>query len=145
MQNTMPPQFPPFRKVRVANSSQHAYSPTNVYLTEHLQQRQHDSDEEVRIDVVQAVVGAAKRALANVSGELLDCVKERTLDKKVIHISCSYCLLGFYLGCIMYNYELMLTQLINIILFVLKVQPNATYKLFARKKKQTEVHRKKVQ
>jgi len=34
---------------------------------------------------------------------------------------------------------------INIILFVLKVQPNTTYKLFARKKKQTEVHRKKVQ
>ena len=64
------------------------HSATNIQiyscLTEHLQQRQHDSDEEVRIDVVQAVVGAAKRALANVSGELLDCVKERTLDKKVV-------------------------------------------------------------
>jgi len=33
--------------------------------------------------------------------------------------------------------------IINIILFVLKVQPNTTYKLFARKKKQTEVQRKK--
>jgi len=33
--------------------------------------------------------------------------------------------------------------IINIILFLLKVQPNTTYKLFARKKKQTEVHKKR--
>jgi len=52
-------------------------------IVEHLQQRQHDSDEEVRMDVVQAVVGAARRSLANVPGELLDSVRERTLDKKV--------------------------------------------------------------
>ena len=52
-------------------------------FVEHLQQRQHDSDEEVRMDVVQAVVGAAKRSLANIPGELLDSVRERTLDKKV--------------------------------------------------------------
>jgi hypothetical protein len=56
-----------------------------------LQQRQHDSDEEVRIDVVQAIVGASKRALANVSGELLDCVKERTLDKKVAFLLQQFC------------------------------------------------------
>jgi hypothetical protein len=57
-------------------------------VAEHLQQRQHDSDEDVRVDVVQAIVGASKRALANVSGELLDCVKERTLDKKVVVFVC---------------------------------------------------------
>jgi len=52
-------------------------------FVEHLQQRQHDSDEDVRMDVVQAVVGAAKRSLASVPVELLDSVRERTLDKKV--------------------------------------------------------------
>lgn len=52
-------------------------------FVEHLQQRQHDSDEEVRMDVVQAVVGAARRSLTNVPGELLESVRERTLDKKV--------------------------------------------------------------
>jgi len=34
--------------------------------------------------------------------------------------------------------EIMLAGCINIILYVLKIQPNTTYKLFARKKKQTE-------
>lgn len=51
-------------------------------IGEHLRQRQHDSDENVRMDVVQAIVGAAKRVLANVTEDLLECVKERTLDKK---------------------------------------------------------------
>jgi len=32
------------------------------------------------------------------------------------------------------------TTIINIVLFVLKVQPNTTFKHFARKKKQIEVH-----
>ena len=50
---------------------------------EHLQQRQHDSDEDVRMDVVQAVVSTAKRSLTSVPTELLDSVRERTLDKKV--------------------------------------------------------------
>jgi len=50
---------------------------------EHLQQRQHDSDEDVRMDVVQAIVSAAKRSLTSVPSELLDSVRERTLDKKV--------------------------------------------------------------
>ena len=35
------------------------------------------------MDVVQAVVGAAKRSLANITEELLDSARERTLDKKV--------------------------------------------------------------
>ena len=52
-------------------------------FAEHLQQRQHDSDEDVRMDVVQAVVGTAKRSLANVPADLLTSVRERTLDKKV--------------------------------------------------------------
>ena len=56
----------------------------NVFA-EHLKQRQHDSDESVRMDVVQAIVGAAKKELRNVSDDLLECVKERTLDKKVVH------------------------------------------------------------
>lgn len=55
---------------------------------EHLRQRQHDSDENVRMDVVQAIVGAAKRVLANVTEDLLECVKERTLDKKVPTARC---------------------------------------------------------
>lgn len=54
----------------------------SIGIGEHLRHRQHDSDENVRMDVVQAIVGASKRALANVTDDLLECVKERTLDKK---------------------------------------------------------------
>ena len=50
---------------------------------EHLKQRQHDPDENVRIEVVQAVVNAAKKEFSHVTDDLLECVKERTLDKKV--------------------------------------------------------------
>jgi len=35
------------------------------------------------MDVVQAIVSAAKRSLTSVPSELLDSVRERTLDKKV--------------------------------------------------------------
>ena len=54
-------------------------------IEEPLRQRQHDPDENVRMDVVQAIVAAAKRKLANVTDPLLQAVKERTLDKKVIY------------------------------------------------------------
>ena len=56
---------------------------------EHLVQRQHDSDELVRLDVVQAIVGASKREFSHVTDDLLECVKERMLDKKVILIAFS--------------------------------------------------------
>jgi len=39
------------------------------------------------MDVVQAIVGAAKRSLINIPVELLDSVRERTLDKKVCPVS----------------------------------------------------------
>lgn len=52
-------------------------------IEEPLRLRQHDPDENVRLDVVQAIVGAAKRELPNVTDSLLQAVKERTLDKKV--------------------------------------------------------------
>ena len=51
--------------------------------SEHLCQRQHDPDEGVRIDVVQSIVGALKKDFSAVSDDLLGCIKERTLDKKV--------------------------------------------------------------
>lgn len=54
-----------------------------LFLTDHLRQRQHDPDENVRIEVVQAIVNAAKKEFSHVSDDLLECVKERTLDKKV--------------------------------------------------------------
>ncbi len=57
-------------------------------ITEPLRQRTHDPDENVRMDVVQAVVGASKKEFSNITLELLECVKERTLDKKV---SIHYC------------------------------------------------------
>lgn len=46
--------------------------------------RQHDADENVRYEVVMAIVETAKRDIKIVSEseELLNYVKERTLDKK---------------------------------------------------------------
>lgn len=54
-------------------------------ITETLKFRQHDSDENVRYEVVMAIVATAKRDFEVVSDseDLLEFVKERTLDKKV--------------------------------------------------------------
>jgi hypothetical protein len=48
--------------------------------------RQHDSEENVRYEVVMAIVTTARRDFEVVSDseDLLEFVKERTLDKKVI-------------------------------------------------------------
>ncbi|XP_046671895.1 sister chromatid cohesion protein PDS5 homolog B isoform X2 [Homalodisca vitripennis] len=53
-------------------------------ITETLKMRQHDSDENVRYEVVMAIVSTAKRDFEVVSDseDLLEFVKERTLDKK---------------------------------------------------------------
>jgi len=59
---------------------------TYFYFLEPLKQRQHDPDESVRMDVVQAVIAAAKREFNNITPELFDCVKERILDKKVAFV-----------------------------------------------------------
>lgn len=57
-------------------------------IIEVLKSRQHDVDETVRYEVVLAVVTTAKHdfEIVSQSADLLDCVKERTLDKKVIVI-----------------------------------------------------------
>lgn len=54
-------------------------------ITETLKLRQHDSDESVRYEVVMAIVTTAKKdfEVVSKSEDLLDFVKERTLDKKV--------------------------------------------------------------
>ena len=54
------------------------------YFLEPLSQRQHDPDENVRMEVIQAIVGAAKKDPTHMNTKLLESVKERTLDKKVI-------------------------------------------------------------
>ncbi|KAH0539698.1 sister chromatid cohesion protein PDS5 homolog B isoform X1 [Cotesia glomerata] len=53
-------------------------------ITETLKLRQHDADENVRYEVVMAIVSTAKRDFEVVSDseDLLEFVKERTLDKK---------------------------------------------------------------
>jgi len=54
-------------------------------ITETLKMRQHDSEENVRYEVVMAIVTTARRdfEVVSVSEDLLEFVKERTLDKKV--------------------------------------------------------------
>ena len=53
-------------------------------IVETLKMRQHDSDEQVRYEVVMAIVSTAKRDfdIVSKSEDLLNFVKERTLDKK---------------------------------------------------------------
>jgi len=51
-------------------------------ITEQLKQRQHDPTENVRYEVVMAIISAAKKGIENVNEDLLSFVKERTLDKK---------------------------------------------------------------
>lgn len=50
-----------------------------------LQLRQHDGEENVRFEVVKAIVATAKLdfSVVSESEDLLNYVKERTLDKKV--------------------------------------------------------------
>lgn len=51
-------------------------------ITEQLRQRQHDPDENVRYEVVMAIISAAKKGIEHVNEDLLGFVRERTLDKK---------------------------------------------------------------
>ncbi|GIY69564.1 sister chromatid cohesion protein PDS5 homolog B-A [Caerostris extrusa] len=51
-------------------------------ITEQMKLRQHDPDETVRYEVVMAIISAAKKDFNSVTDELLNFVKERTLDKK---------------------------------------------------------------
>lgn len=51
-------------------------------VTEQLRQRQHDQDENVRHEVVMAIISAAKKGMDNINEDLLSYVQERTLDKK---------------------------------------------------------------
>lgn len=51
-------------------------------VTEQMKQRQHDQDENVRHEVVMAIISSARKGMDNVNGDLLEFVKERTLDKK---------------------------------------------------------------
>ena len=55
--------------------------------SECLEKRALDPDENVRLEVVQAIIAAFKKDVSAVQGELqiklLDVVKNRTLDKKV--------------------------------------------------------------
>ncbi|XP_023237020.1 sister chromatid cohesion protein PDS5 homolog B-like [Centruroides sculpturatus] len=51
-------------------------------ITEQLRHRQHDPEETVRYEVVMAIISAAKKDFSSISEELLNFVKERTLDKK---------------------------------------------------------------
>ena len=58
------------------------HSELKVDITEQLKQRQHDPDENVRYEVVMAIISAAKKGIENINEDLLSYVKERTLDKK---------------------------------------------------------------
>ena len=49
-----------------------------------LKTRCHDSEESVRLEVVGAIINAAKKDLKCMTDDLFTIVKERTLDKKVI-------------------------------------------------------------
>lgn len=51
-------------------------------ITEQMRQRQHDQDENVRHEVVMAIISSAKKGMDNINEDLLEFVKERTLDKK---------------------------------------------------------------
>lgn len=51
-------------------------------VTDQLKQRQHDQDESVRHEVVMAIISSARKGMDNINEELLEFVKERTLDKK---------------------------------------------------------------
>lgn len=51
-------------------------------VTEQMKQRQHDQDENVRHEVVMAIISAAIKGMDNINEDLLEFVKERTLDKK---------------------------------------------------------------
>ncbi|CAN8012227.1 unnamed protein product, partial [Ixodes pacificus] len=51
-------------------------------VAESLRQRQHDPEETVRYEVVMAIISAAKKDFTAITEELLNFVKERTLDKK---------------------------------------------------------------
>lgn len=49
-------------------------------------------EDDVRIEAVQALVSAAKKDISVIGPEMLELVKERTLDKKVTEINMNCCM-----------------------------------------------------
>lgn len=80
--------------------------------------RQHDADESVRYEVVMAIVTTARKDFEVVSDseDLLEFVKERTLDKKVILslISHSFIIVLAYLSTIIYIFSVQNTKRGNV-------------------------------
>lgn len=71
-------------------------------VTEQLKQRQHDQDENVRHEVVMAIISAARKGMDNINEDLLEFVKERTLDKKFkIRREALYGLAQLYRQCVL--------------------------------------------
>ncbi len=70
------------KSVHMYSSRKHRQCSGGLF-PEPLNKRQHDSDENIRMDVIQCIVNASKKELNNITEELLQCMKERTLDKKV--------------------------------------------------------------
>ncbi|KAG1710427.1 Sister chromatid cohesion protein PDS5 B [Nymphon striatum] len=56
-------------------------------ISEQLKKRQHDPDENVRYEVVMAIISAAKKEFSSINDDLLRFVKERTLDKKTTKLT----------------------------------------------------------
>lgn len=54
-----------------------------LFFPEYLKVRSHDPEEAIRHDVIVSIVTAAKKDLLLVNDNLLNFVRERTLDKRV--------------------------------------------------------------
>lgn len=57
--------------------------PFIFHILEQIKVRQHDPEESVRLDVVNSLLAVARKDLKAMTPEMLQFVKERTLDKRV--------------------------------------------------------------
>ena len=55
-----------------------------ILFSDQIKVRQHDPEESVRLDVVNSLLAVARKEPKSMTPEMLQFVKERTLDKKVL-------------------------------------------------------------
>lgn len=65
-------------------------------IAEQLKVRQHDPEESVRHDVVNSILMVAKKDMNALSPELIQFIKERTLDKRVLCLLSNFNDVHFY-------------------------------------------------
>ena len=99
------------------NAFIHRFKLYKCIFTEQIKSRQHDAEETVRTEVVNTLLGIAKKNFDSMTDDLIEIIKERTRDKKVWTCFCrgikSYLHLYLPVKCMTYGHGRILLVIVS--------------------------------